>query len=84
MTTLRVPIQTPRDPYRAYRTGIRRFASQDAWAVLSRDLYRWDIEIKAGQFVAERLAFGGDKKAMQLLFKSVEIRHGLACLATLP
>ena len=38
-----------------------------------------DIEIKAGQFLAERFALGSDKAPMQLLFKGVEILSTGAC-----
>jgi hypothetical protein len=48
------------------------------------DLNGRDIEIEAGQFVAERFALGRDKEPMELLCKRVESRHGLACFATLP
>ena len=47
------------------------------------DLDHGDIEIKAGQFLAQRFALGGDKEPMQLLFKSVEILHRLVRFATL-
>jgi hypothetical protein len=52
-------------------------------AAFPLDLERWHIEIEAGQFVAQRFALCGDKESMQLLFKSVEIRHGLARFSTL-
>jgi hypothetical protein len=47
------------------------------------DVNHWDIEIEAGQFLAQRFALGGDKEPMQLLFKSVEILHRLVRFATL-
>jgi hypothetical protein len=47
------------------------------------DLDHWDIEIKAGQFLTQRFALGGDKEPMQLLFKSVEILYRLVRFATL-
>jgi hypothetical protein len=47
------------------------------------DLDRWHIEIKAGQFLAQRFAFCRDKEPMQLLFKSLESRNGLASFSTL-
>jgi hypothetical protein len=50
---------------------------------LSFDLDRRHIEIKAGQFSAQRFAFCRDKEPMQLLFKSVESLHGLASFSTL-
>jgi hypothetical protein len=47
------------------------------------DLDRGDIQVEAGQFVAQRFTLGGDKEPMQLLFKSVEILHRLVRFATL-
>jgi len=47
------------------------------------DLDHWDIEIKAGQFLAQRFALGGDKEPMQFLCKSVEMLHRLVRCATL-
>jgi hypothetical protein len=52
-------------------------------AALPLDLDRWHIEIEASQFMPQRFAFCGDKEPMQLLFKSVEIRHGLTRVSTL-
>ena len=47
-------------------------------------LNRGHIEIEAGQFVAQRFTLCRDKKPMQLLFKRVEVLHGLASVSTLP
>jgi hypothetical protein len=47
------------------------------------DLDRRHIEIKAGQFLAQRFAFCRDKEPMQLLFKSLESLNGLASCSTL-
>src|SRR5215471_17921365 len=51
---------------------------------LTVDLDRRHIEIEAGQFVAQRFALCGDKEAMQLLFKRVQVRDGRRCFAALP
>jgi len=47
------------------------------------DLDRRHIEIKAGQFLAQRFAFCRDEEPMQLLFKNLESLHGLVRFATL-
>jgi hypothetical protein len=47
------------------------------------DVDRGDIEVEAGQFMAQRFAFGGHKEPMQLLFKRVESLHGRVRFATL-
>src|SRR5262245_26401510 len=52
-------------------------------AALPGHLDHGDIEVEAGQFVAQSFAFCGDKESMQLLFKSVEILHRLARFAPL-
>src|SRR5262249_50358175 len=48
------------------------------------DLDRGHIEIEASQFVAQRFALRRDKEPMHLLFKRVEILHGLTRCSTLP
>src|SRR5947209_6393367 len=48
------------------------------------DLDRWHIEIEASQFVAQRFALYRDKEPMPLLFKRVEVLHGLTRCSTLP
>src|SRR5258706_11546174 len=80
---MRVPRQTPLNPPGAHCTGIGRFAPQDPMAALPFDLDRRDIEIEAGQFVAERFALRRDKVPMQLLFKSMEILNGRTRFSTL-
>jgi hypothetical protein len=50
---------------------------------LPGDLDRGDIQVEAGQFVAQRFTLGGDKEPMQLLFKSAEVLYGLVRFATL-
>ena len=83
MPTLRRPIQTPRDPHRSRRTRIGCGTPQDTMVALPVDLDCGDIQVEAGQCVAQRFALGGDKELMQLLFKHVEILDGLMCGATL-
>ena len=83
MPPLWVPIQTPLNPHGTCRTGRGRFAPQDAMATCPVDLDRRHIEIEAGQFATQRFTLGGNKVPMQLLFKRVEILHGLVRFTTL-
>jgi hypothetical protein len=47
------------------------------------DLNDWDIEIEAGQFLAQRFALCGHKEPMHLLCKSLEVYDGRMRFSTL-
>lgn len=77
------PIQAPCDSHRSHRTGIGRGTPQDLMVPLLPNVAPRDIEVEAGQFVAQCCALGSDKEPMDLLFQSVEILYRRARFTTL-
>src|SRR5688572_17539093 len=83
VTALWASIQAPLHPHRARRAVIGRGTPQDAMVPLPVDFERRHIEIKAGQFVAERFALCRDKEPMKLLCKRLKLLDRLARCSTL-
>jgi hypothetical protein len=81
---LALAIQGPFHADRSGSTAVGLLTPQHPSIPLPVHFDHWHIHIKACKFLPERFTLGGDKEPMQLLFKRVEILHGLVRVATLP